>query len=649
MAEIKLGGFLDADVSNFADPEFKQVIDTIRSQFLADPYAEIKSEYTLDYIGSEVLLDFEFKRITKSTEPKEWIRHKLTLHFCIHMKISLNFDDMFIICINIREFDAIKAFIESNDNCIVIEHSDRFVKYMNVISKKEYLYTANITIHENNVPNIQKYQFMKEIKILDKHLMLTLARRSQYNDIVDVIETKLYYNILDLKYFLHHAVINENKKLIGYFQSNYPRCYKAYSDDCVNTCIKQNKIDMVDFFLHKDSNITTDSLNIILKHVSSKSIKVNSEDILLKLVKVNNVHVERIFLKAFDRSLSGVCIFLAETMDHPPVSILARSLIEGCTHIYDIVKTKKCVGFVTLDHKIVRQENFHTLRNMGYDITNIVCDYHPKYYPEEFYAKYRIDKFDDIEYIYNFIKNALPNQFINLHYHYPKYLHNCAKIALNAKRYDLLWEIVKHKIYLNWSNSRIQKTDAILANNIEFLDFLIFKTNHRYVFDKKDVKIATENKLDEVADYINLHVEAKRISYEECINHKLTSIYEIKKRLKHAPTIEDFLFCIQNYETANFIELYQIKDVADDIITHILNEIVKLDYLELFESLYPKFLRDSYILQNICKRNSKSKISQFYKKMVDKQIKDNTEMIFVTSNTKFTLFSDGCSLMKYTT
>jgi ankyrin repeat protein len=81
--QIKLGGLLDVNPTNFSDRDLLNEINRIRKDFIDNPLIEVKftDQLPLELIGSPVLIDFDYKIRTNQTILYKWIRHNLTLTF----------------------------------------------------------------------------------------------------------------------------------------------------------------------------------------------------------------------------------------------------------------------------------------------------------------------------------------------------------------------------------------------------------------------------------------------------------------------------------------------------------------------------------------------------------------------------------------
>lgn len=81
--QIKLGGLLDVNPTNFSDRDLLNEINRIRKDFIDNPLTEVKftDQLPLELIGSPVLIDFDYKIRTNQTILYKWIRHNLTLTF----------------------------------------------------------------------------------------------------------------------------------------------------------------------------------------------------------------------------------------------------------------------------------------------------------------------------------------------------------------------------------------------------------------------------------------------------------------------------------------------------------------------------------------------------------------------------------------
>lgn len=96
--EVKLGGLLDINVLSFAaDPDLLNSINSVRTQFIDNPMADlkipellqnpVKGNSDLDYIGSQVLIDFAYRKTITIDNPYFWIRNPLTFYFAKNLNL----------------------------------------------------------------------------------------------------------------------------------------------------------------------------------------------------------------------------------------------------------------------------------------------------------------------------------------------------------------------------------------------------------------------------------------------------------------------------------------------------------------------------------------------------------------------------------
>jgi hypothetical protein len=191
--EVKLGGLLDINVLSFADSNenhtLLEAINDLRTQIIQNPEGEFKIPELLrnpiggsdaDYIGSDVLRDFELRNKPESTCYK-WLRHRLTFEFC-DSRNMIPSDCTNNLAINLKLFEYVKLPIIDH---YIYNHEMEIYKFLiengvrswdlqaNSISNLEifkYLLTccnifgpgtrqAFINAVENDMPDIASYIF----------------------------------------------------------------------------------------------------------------------------------------------------------------------------------------------------------------------------------------------------------------------------------------------------------------------------------------------------------------------------------------------------------------------------------------------------------------------------------------------------------
>jgi hypothetical protein len=307
--EYELGGCLDIANSNFSDLDFISQINQIRTQVINDPFNEIKNplDLTIHQIGSPVVNDLEYKRISNLTNPNYWVTHKLTLRFLINKNL-INDVSIFQIAFNLNDLEIADRYFDKEVRYLLSSYQ------LNPTTTSQYEWIINnYKSHDhfgllcNKLLELKDHEFI--MYLLQNH-NCAYEFLSKWGFYDETTERDYYYHLsfIMTDYLTRNTTIDKDYKLFdlitrfNYFHL-YQYLYKqSYESDenhhlyrAIEDACRQDNVDAVIFLRSKiaDPNVPYNAtLNItceygsvnVLKYYYNNNIKFTDSDDVISFI-----------------------------------------------------------------------------------------------------------------------------------------------------------------------------------------------------------------------------------------------------------------------------------------------------------------------------------------------------------------------------